>query len=221
MITTRTLCAAGLLAASATGSALAAPIVLPAGGGTYTYSTFNSKALDPNAVSDGFAFRAEDMAPGDGLGPTFLTATRYFGGVQSLTYTFTAAPGQTFTSASVNGRVKFYTQDGNLDETVTTNTNPTPVTVASIASAGGGYDPNGPSIEGSINLPVAGASTFDLTYTVQADFYLDAYQLFRQEPDGRFAPFSLTAVSEGAVPEPASLGLLGLVGLGLTRRRRA
>jgi hypothetical protein len=196
--------------------ASATPITFDAGGGSYTYniSTIGTTGTtgDPNAVvTNAEVFNEYVEQPGN-KGIYYVPDT--LGTAATVSYTFDAAPGETFSTGSADAEFTIYYGTANgeansyVSEAVTTNLNSTATTVAQ--ENGGG--PNGVYEQNSLTSYIAGANTFTLTFTLYADpgLYANFYdELFREDSLADNQPFLVTTTS-APVPEPASAGLLGL-----------
>jgi hypothetical protein len=216
--------------------AVATPIQFNTGGGTYTYNTDSGGTTattgDPNAVLSNASFFNEAIPQPGNQGTYFVPSAN--DQVGTVSYTFDAAPGEVFATASTSARFNVYyypvdsgTITGYIAESITTSADSTPAYVDSLIGNGGGdssYDTN------SLTADVAGSDSFTLTFALfgssaaeQPNFYI---QLFREDPPQDYGsdqyPFVVSTTSIPApTPEPASIGLLGLGALAtLTRRPR-
>jgi hypothetical protein len=201
------------------------------GGGTYTYNSLQvdpgpSFPENPNPYADlnGVEY-VRELPPGpnnpfayyhrnDGGSPLPVSPT--------FSITFHAAPGQTFNSGSSTSRLTIGTygspvSGGRVDETLTTDVAPVPVTLTTLVGQPGhvldeSYTP--------VSLPIAGSTAFTLTFAIsgRVDGDVRLFQEFFGESPTK--PFVVTATS--STPEPstsAAVSALGAV-VAVHRRRR-
>jgi hypothetical protein len=210
----------------------AIPYVFAPGGGTYSYLTYDpvtylgnpaaNASPDPNTTffTDGGPPPDHDVA--------YYYAPTKIGTPGTVTFYYQAAPGETFGTGTSQGHFKiYYTSNGSISESISTNRDPTPVPIpdASVTNSGGVTND---FTSYSLTPYIAGADSFSLIFTLSQNdgtSYPPNYtQLFRGDPtDGQTydtSPFNVITTSAVATPEPASLGLLSLGALTLLRRRR-
>jgi hypothetical protein len=211
------------LSAVALGAAMAgaSPYVFSSGGGTYSYNTSPDLPAS-NAVTDANSTFYVD-GPG-GAGTDYYYAPTTLGIPGTVTFTFDAAPGEVFATGDSLGRFTTFISEGAyISEAVTTNLDPVAQTIVTETNSNGGNTDS--YNQHSLTPYITGASTFSLSFTLYNDGNVNSLpnytQLFREDYGTTTYPFVVDASSVLApTPEPASLGLLGVSGLALLRRRR-
>jgi hypothetical protein len=201
------------------------------GGGTYTYDSLlvspgPSFTENPNPYADlnGVAYNFE-LPPGGPNSPFAYYARNDRESPLPVPPTFSitlhAAAGQSFTSGSATSRLTVYTygstvSGGRIDETLSTDVSPNPVTLATVIGQPGHvtdetYNP--------VALPIAGATAFTLTFSIsgRVDGDVRLFQEFYGEAPAM--PLVISAIS--SAPEPSALAVvaLGALATGVARRR--
>ncbi|HEY7120047.1 MAG TPA: PEP-CTERM sorting domain-containing protein [Tepidisphaeraceae bacterium] len=190
--------------------AVAATITFPAGGGTYSYDSLVGP--DPNATVTGAKY--EIFAPPGPANPFAYYYNQSDASTARVAYTFAAAPGETFTGGTVKARLAMAINSptSRIDEFVQSNVSSNPVTLDSLIGL-----PT--ETYNTINLPIAGASSFMLWFDLTEAGPSGNDRLFLHAHDEALTPFVVTTTS--AIPEPTTAGVvITMLGGALARRSK-
>lgn len=230
---TRLLAVAATMVAALSMADRGMAVTVGPGAFSYSYNSQNATgtgAADPNAVLNNILFSGDGGVPNNPpFYVNFLVVDQFVNGPADglsfgdVTYTFDAAPGEVFAgNASVTDRINVFNFNGNIRGEFSTDGGSS---FSDFTQRGTG-DPE----FATNSLNVDGASSVVVRYNlanIRNQNQRDQVQFLRQanvnlqglEP----APFVFSGETR-AIPEPASLALLGLGGIAwvtMARRRRA